>query len=378
VSTPLVHGTVAAGWEPVRDVFERGFAEGVELGAGLCVLVDGEPVVDLWGGWADVAATRAWQADTPCLLFSSTKAATTLCLLALVERGLLRLDDPVARLWPEFAEQGKGAIPIRWLLDHRAGLPAPAHRLTQAEIAAWTPAAQLLAAQAPEWEPGTRHGYHGFTFGWLVGEVVLRATGGTIGTFLARELAGPLGLRMWMGVPDAVSAEVADLDTAGLPDWRSLPFPPDSLVARVFGSVELAGDLWNGEVARGSEIPAANAVADARSLARLYAAVLGPVGAVRLLGDGLRDEALTASSSGPDAVLGVDTTFGLGFVLGGGLIPGLRPGAFGHPGTGGSLGYADPARGLAFGYVPNRMLGAVSADHRAQALMAAVVDCSGG
>src|SRR3954468_7618649 len=194
---PEIDGTTAPGFEPVRRAFARNFAEHGEVGAAVGAYLHGRPVVDLWGGVADPAAGRAWQRDTLQVVFSTTKGVTAACAHLLAQRGELDLDAPVAEYWPEFAENGKDRIPVRWLLTHQAGLPAIDHPITPAEAIAWHPMVTALAAPRPFWEPGPEHGYHGHTYGWLVGEVVRRVTGRSLGTFLAEEIAAPLDLDLW-------------------------------------------------------------------------------------------------------------------------------------------------------------------------------------
>ena len=189
-----IEGDVAPGFERVRDVFGGNFENNGDVGAAVCVYRHGRKVVDLWGGLADAGTARPWTRDTLQLVYSATKAATATCAHLLAQRGELDLDRPAAWYWPEFAAQGKADIPVRWLLSHRAGLPVIDNPMPLADLLAWDPMAAALAAQRPAWEPGTAHGYHGRTFGWLVGEVIRRVSGRSVGTFFAEEIAGPAGL----------------------------------------------------------------------------------------------------------------------------------------------------------------------------------------
>jgi len=206
-----VEGEVAPGFEPVRDAFVRNFTEHGDIGAAVCVYRHGEKVVDLVGGWARPSAAVPYGADTLQLVFSTTKAATAVSALVLAQRGLLDLDAPVARYWPEFAAEGKEGVPVRWLLTHEAGLPTIDATIPLEEALHWTPVVEALAAQRPLWEPGTAHGYHALTFGWLVGEVVRRVSGKSLGSFFADEVAGPLGLEFWIGLPEDREDRVARL-----------------------------------------------------------------------------------------------------------------------------------------------------------------------
>lgn len=212
-----VGGTVAAGFEPVGEAFESNFAERGDVGAACCVYLDGRPVVDLWGGLADARTGQEWAEDTLTLVYSTTKGVTAICAHHLAERGQLDLDAPVSTYWPEFAAAGKEGATVRHLLSHRAGLPAFDTKLAVEQALAWEPAVEALAAQAPLWDPGRRHGYHAVTYGWLVGEVIRRATGRSVGRYLADEIAGPLGLDLWIGLPEAEEGRVARLIPASLP-----------------------------------------------------------------------------------------------------------------------------------------------------------------
>ncbi|MEU7865120.1 serine hydrolase domain-containing protein, partial [Nonomuraea sp. NPDC049141] len=207
----VVSGTVAAGYEPVREAFLANFETRSEIGAALSVYRHGREVARLWGGLADPATGRAWRAETLQVVFSATKSVPAACAHLLAQRGQLDLDAPVAEYWPEFAAAGKDAVPVRWLLSHQAGLPVLDRPVPQAEALTWEPVVAALAAQAPAWEPGTAHGYHGLTYGWLVGEVVRRVSGRSLGTYFADEIATPLGLDFWVGLPASEAHRVARL-----------------------------------------------------------------------------------------------------------------------------------------------------------------------
>ncbi|MEW6269803.1 MAG: serine hydrolase domain-containing protein [Thermodesulfobacteriota bacterium] len=379
---PFVHlqGFVAPGCEPVREEVVRNLAERGDVGAACCVYHRGVPVVDLWGGVADPATGRPWREDTLQLVFSCTKGVTAICVLLLAERGLLDLDAPVARYWPEFAAAGKDKIPVRWMLSHRAGLAAIDGSFTLEQALAWDPVVTALAAQAPAWEPGTRHGYHVRSYGWLLGELVRRVTGRSLGRFLADEVAAPLGLDLFIGLPASeeprVSAIVPPDPPAGpMAEAMERLFAPDTLAGRAMtGPSNLFpyDDRWNRRELHAAELPSSNGITTARALARLYAATIGQVDGVRLLREDTVARACEVQSDGPDAVLYLPTRFGLGFMLPPALAPSAPPSAFGHPGAGGSLAFADPASGIAFGYVMNRMRLDPGNDRRADALVAGV------
>lgn len=380
-----VRGEVDPRFEPLRAAFDRNFSELGDVGAAVCVYYQGRKVVDLWGGWADPKAGQPYEEDTLQLVFSSTKGMTALCAHILAEEGRLDLDSPVAYYWPEFAEAGKGDIPVRWLLSHQAGLPTVDAELSLDEALAWEPVVEALAAQRPYWEPGSAHGYHALTFGWLVGEVVRRVAGRSIGAFFAERVADPLGLQTWIGLPEEHEPRVAPLRSAPMPspddlDPKTLEtfsafLSGDGLALRAlslngaFGWLSRRGGPFNSRELHAAEVPAANGITDARSLARMYAAMIGEVDGVRLIGPARVDLARTPAADGPDRVLLVPSRFGLGFMCHSEFSPLLAPGSFGHSGAGGSLGFADPESAVAFAYVMNEMRLGLAGDERTVALL---------
>ncbi|MEU2261348.1 serine hydrolase domain-containing protein [Streptomyces sp. NPDC019645] len=380
-----VRGTVAEGFEPVRDAFVRNFEARGERGAAVAVYRDGVKVVDLWGGTRDVDGTEPWAVDTAQVVRSATKGVAAAVPLLLHQRGQLDLDAPVGTYWPEFKAAGKERALVRHLLSHRSGVPALDRPLTVAEAADGTSGARAVAAQAPAWEPGTDHGYHAQTYSWLLAEIVRRVTGRTIGRWTAEEIARPLGLDFWIGVPGDEAhrlgriGRIEEPPTASggglkLRPKRSVAEAyrdPDSLTRRAFGAIDPMPDE-NDPAYRAAELPASNGVSTARALARFYAATIGAVDGHRLFAPATLTLARTEESTGPDRVLVVGTRFGLGYMLHGPASPLLGPGSFGHPGRGGSLGFADPETGIALGYVTNGMRKGVTADPRAQALVRAV------
>ncbi|MET8387607.1 serine hydrolase domain-containing protein [Streptosporangium canum] len=384
---PRIGGDTAPGFEGVREAFAANLAGGQEVGAAVGVYLHGRKVVDLWGGIADPETGRRWERDTLQVVFSTTKGVTAACAHLLSQRGELDLDAPVAEYWPEFAANGKDRVPVRWLLTHQAGLPAIDHPITPAEAIAWHPMVTALAAQRPFWEPGTEHGYHAHTYGWLVGEVVRRVTGRSLGTFLAEEIAAPLGLDLWIGLPETerhrVSRIVAaplDLDALARIDLDALPGParevmgayadPTSLTRRSMAVVTppLNHDDPDEQAA---EMPSTNGICTARALARFYAALIGEVDGHRILASDILAAATAEQVSGTDRVLRVPVRIGTGFGLPTPDAFWYSPTAFGFPGYGGSLGFADPANGLAFGYVMNHIQEGVP-DRRAATLLDAV------
>ncbi|HWL42222.1 MAG TPA: serine hydrolase domain-containing protein [Ilumatobacter sp.] len=378
-----VQGLVEPGFGKVAEAFERNFTEHGELGAGFALYAGGRQVVDIWGGVADRASGRAWDADTLQLVFSTTKGATAICVAKLVDDGRLSYDDKVAMHWPEFAAEGKEGITVGELLSHQAGLIAYDRPLTFDEVMAVTPVVEALAAQRPLWQPGTAHGYHALTYGWLAGEVVRRVDGRTLGRFFADEIAGPLGLEFWIGLPEQEEPRVTTLELA--------PPPTDpaeiELLRRMYArganayrALSLDGVIrmmpenhFNTRALHASEMPGANGITTARSLARMYAACVGEVDGVRLLSAETVAAARAERVQADDLTLLRNTRFGAGFWLHEGRTSMIQEGSFGHPGAGGSLGYANPELGIGYGYVMNQMAGGLTGDPRTITLNEAVL-----
>jgi CubicO group peptidase (beta-lactamase class C family) len=364
-----IHGECDARFARLREVFERSFAEDRETGASLAVVLDGRPVVDLWGGHADAARTRAWERDTIVNLYSTTKGWTALCAHVLVDRGELDLDAPVARHWPEFARAGKGAIPVRQLLCHQAGLPGIRRKVEVEDVYDWERMTTLLAEEEPWWPPGTRHGYHALTFGWLVGEVVRRVAGRSLGAFFRDEIAGPLGLDLHVGLGAEHDARVAELIPIPLDQQAGSPIfaNRESLGAKVLSNPRIHPKQTRTRAWRAAEIPAANGHGNARGLARLYGALSrgGEIDGVRVIREAALGEAAREHAVGPDAVLVFPMHWGAGFIVNGQrVIYGPSARSFGHSGYGGSFGFADPDARLGMGYAMNRMGNAVAGDLR--------------
>lgn len=383
-----IGGWTAAGFENVREAFEKNFADGLEIGAAFAAYHDGKKVVDLWGGLADPKTERQWEEDTIMLVFSTTKGATAICANRLAQEGRLDVDAPVVRYWPEFGRAGKEHIPVDYLLSHRAGLAWVDEPLTLDQALAWEPMIHALERQAPLWEPGTAQGYHAVTYGYLVGEVVRRLTGRTIGTYFRDEVAEPLGLDFWIGLPEVHEPRVgrligafggdrddtgADESGATLADLAG----PDSMLWKALtagGSFAESG-IFNTRAVHAAEVPGAAGIGDARSIARMYAACIGEVDGIRLLTPEQLRDATTQRTQGPNIVLlDLDLQFGLGFILRTGIVQLGGPGSFGHFGAGGSAGWADPDARLAFGYVMNRMDMGLAGDPRSYKLVNACYD----
>jgi CubicO group peptidase (beta-lactamase class C family) len=387
-----VSGRFRPRFEPVYQEFVRNFAERGEVGASVCVVWEGETVVDLWGGIARTDTATPWDADTLTHVWSSTKGATALCAHLLADRGLLDLDAPVVQYWPEFGQQGKDAITVAMLLSHQAGLPAVRAPLPAGAFYDWDLMTSSLAAESPFWEPGTRNGYHALTFGFLVGEVVRRVSGTSLGTFFHDEVATPLGLDFWIGLPEEEEARVAPqipADPGPLPQFYLKAFTdPTSIPGLiVFNS---GGYLNPGEAdtraAHAAEIGAAGGITNARGLAEMYAPLAGSRRDALVGDDTLVRMARTVSATGQDATVLVPSRFAAGYVKSAdnrrrptgdrdSVI--LSEEAFGHLGFGGSIGFADPRAHMSFGYAMNKMGGGLALNPRGQSLVDAVYQSLG-
>jgi len=372
--SPSIHGHCDPRFEAVRQIFAENLESGNDLGAGVAFTLHGEPVVDLWGGFLDLEHTQPWARDTLVNLYSTTKGMTAICAHQLIERGQLDVDAPVAEYWPEFAAAGKASIPVRQLLCHQAGLPAIRKPLETSVLYDWEALTAALAEQEPWWEPGTRHGYHALTFGHLVGEVIRRVSGQSVGQFFRENVAQPLDADFHIGLPDKDHARTSTLHgrlIGGDPkaSGSEIPEPlkafmrdmadPTTMTGGAFNNPRIPPDAVNSAEWRRAEIPAANGHGTARSLARIYGALAcgGEIDGVRILDGKSIDRAIEVQADGPDAVLGgMPMRFGLGFMLRSPIMPlSPNPRAFGHPGAGGSIGMADPDAGVGFGYTPNKM-----------------------
>lgn len=380
--TAAVTGLVEPGFEGVRAAFAGNFTAGLEVGAALCVHVGGHKVVDLCGGSFDAEGTRSYGPDTLQLVFSSTKGATAACANLLAQRGQLDLDAPVAQYWPEFAQAGKDTLPVRFLLSHQAGLPAIDRALAPEEVQAWDPVIDALAAQAPFWEPGTAHGYHALTYGYLVGEVVRRISGRSLGTFFAEEVAGPLGLDFFIGLPATLEPRVSPVVAAPIAGAaQGGAGYASTLLARALNMGGAFRDrVWMNRPAwHAAEVPGGNGITNATSLSRLYAGLVGAVEGgppQALLSPEQMEEARTVLTFGEDQVFRsvgfpLKQKIGLGFWRASPAATWGGAGSFGHGGAGGSYGFADPEHGLAIGYVMNKMADGVVVDPRSSGIISA-------
>jgi CubicO group peptidase (beta-lactamase class C family) len=373
----------------VRDAFERNFEDLREIGAAVAVYVGGQKVVDLWGGVRERSAQPApWTQDTLVNVYSSTKGLAALCVQQLIDRGLLDPDARVADYWPEFAHAGKADVRLRTLLCHAAGLAALTRRLPQQAVYNQALMASALADQAPHWPPGTRHGYHAQTFGFLLAELVRRAAGHTLGQHLREQIAGPLQAEAYIGLPEALDPRVAKVtrplgeepprdEVDLLAVWKR---EPGSLTAQAFNNPTPQPGAVQTRAYRAAELPSSNGHASALGLARIYAAASGSAprevpGATGVFSPACAARCAEEHVWGEDLVLRVRTRFGPGFMLsqpsGSGHF-GPNPRSFGHPGMGGSLGFADPDAGVGFGYVMNRAGAGILIDPRPRRLIDAL------
>ena len=384
--SPLTVDIVAPGWEPVRDAFLEGFDKGEEHGAQVAVYHRGSCVVDLTGGWQDKDHTVPYGPDALQVVFSTTKGITSIAVAMCVEQGLLDYSEKVATYWPEFAAQGKGDITVAQLLSHRGGLYTVDGPITLEEALDWDTVTQRLSVTAPRFPVDSGHGYHAITFGWLAGELVRRVTGKSLGTFVRDHIVAPLGAEFHIGLPEHLEPRVARLLAHPIPK-----FPPD--IARIMMERSAPGTRGaealsvNGAFGQGAfnkpevhraEIPGANGIGNARSLARIYAATLGEVDGVRLLGDdALARATVNNTPEGEmDMVLISETVFAMGFMLHCDRSKFSGPGAFGHNGAGGSVSFADPVRSMGFSYVMNTMMTVYDEDPRRSRLVTAAARCA--
>ena len=390
-----VHGDYSAQWQPVADVFAQNVLERGDDGAACTIYQSGRPVLSLWGGHADKACKEAWQQDTLVNVFSAAKPILAWAVLDLAARGKLDLDAPVAEYWPEFAGQGKQGISTRMLLGHRAGLPALEQPVADELIYDWQAMITELAAQSPTWEPGTAVGYHVFTFGWLLGEVVARVSGIPIAEFVEQRLRQGHNIDLCFGVADDDLPRVADVEpylkagekqrraekraqlATGVSGARRRPEWQDTTFFKAFHNPPTLAWGTNGLAWRQAVIPGGNGHASGGALARFYGLL---VSGEDLLPASMLDHCRDELSSGKDRVLGLPARFSHGFMLSDpqGLFNlGIEAECFGHAGAGGSLGFADPQQELGFSYVTRHISKGMMGDRRANKLIAAAYGCLG-
>lgn len=377
-----IHGNFEPEYAAVAEAFRAAFSDRPTMGGALHIVVEGTSVIDLWGGVADERSGRAWTRDTPSVVFSCTKGLMSILVAKLVEEGRLDYAAPVARYWPEFAAAGKSDITVGQALAHQAGLSAPRETLTEDDIIDWDRVTAVLAAQEPLWPFGSGYAYHALTHGWLTGELVRRVTGMSAGAYFSQEIATPLGVDAWIGLPDALadrpahlqvsaplSALWADEATKSAPNW---PYRAMTLGDALPADLVTDEGGFNSQRIRAAEIPGAGGIATAEALATIWAATVSPIRGRRLIGDAVLAQATQTQSEGV-SVFGGDPPYsrwGYGFQLDSAARRYLSDGCLGHDGAGGQVGFADPQRQIGFGFVTNWMMG--PEDQRATEIISAL------
>jgi CubicO group peptidase (beta-lactamase class C family) len=380
LSDVSIEGAVAPGFEPVRDLFIANFERDGplrEVGASVSVYQRGRRVVDLWGGYRDAARTRPWARDTLANVYSTTKGIVAVAVAMAVERGLIDYAAPVVRYWPEYGAAGKERTTVAQALSHQAGLPGFAEPTGPEDVYDWAGACEKLARQAPSWVPGEATSYHAGTFGFLAGEIFRRATGKTLGAFIASDIAGPLGADIHLGLPVFEDARVAEMIApAAAPDLAALNLPPAAMMALT--NPDLAPQQANTRAWRAAELPAMNMHATADGVARVYGALAngGELDGVRVMKPQTIARMLEVQSRRRDMMLGVEIEWAHGLPRNNTGVFGPNPNAFGHTGWGGSFGYADPDSGIGAAYVMNRMGPELVGDARAVGLARAISNCA--
>lgn len=391
-----VSGFVADGWSDVADVLAESISSKAEIGAGVAIVHRGQLVVDIVGGFADNSAATAYTHDTLQLVFSTTKGVVATAVAMCVQRGLLSYEDPVSQIWPEFAAHGKESVTVAQLLSHQAGLYTVDGDITLEEALQWNTITRRLAQTAPLFPVGQTHGYHAITFGWLAGQLVQLVDGRSIGRFIREEIANPLNGEIYVGLPEHLEPRVSPVNTGWsksltetIVETKPLAPPPpmpgaDTPLGRalsVNGAFNAKGGFNRRDI-HAAEVPGANGISNARSLATMYASLIGEVdvdgNAVRLLNEETMKKAnATVTPAGErDLCLMMKTTFGMGYMTANEGTAYQQQGSFGHPGAGGSVSFADPSRQMGFSYIMNRMGSALLGDVRARNLVAAASRCA--
>lgn len=394
-ASTAVNGTCDPRFAAVREEFERNFAERGEVGASVCVMVDGEPRVDLWGGLADADAGRPWDRETLNVIMSATKGAAALCAHLLIDRGQLDVEAPVATYWPEFAARGKESVTVHQVMTHQSGVCHVSETLPEGGFFDWSLMIKLIENSEPFWEPGTRQGYHPLTFGHMLGELVRRVDGRRIGQFFQDEVAGPLGLDFWIGLPEELEGRVApsivwDVDGGDPipPAVQAAIEDPSCVQARIGGNDGgWFGNLWDTRAAHAAELPAAGGITNARGLAGMYAPLSlgGALAGTRIVSeDAVVRMGAPRAMTDRDFYMLVRTAFTLGFSkswsnlhIAGNNSMIIGQDAFGTPGAGGQIGFADPSYRLAFGYTMTKHGFGMALNSRGQALIDATYQALG-
>ena len=368
-----INGFCEDRFKSVKEAFVKNFEEDLEVGASFAATLNGKFVIDLWGGYTDAAKTRPWDQDTIVNVYSTTKVMTSICIHMLVDRGLLDLDAPVADYWPEFAQAGKEVLPVRYLLSHTSGLAGFDRTIRPKMLYKWEKIVNMLAAQKPWWEPGTKSGYHTTTFGYPLGELVRRITKKSIGTFFREEVALPLKADFYIGLPEEHDSRVAELIPPPPVDLSEFgDIDPNSIAMKSLTNPLLDVSITKTREWRAAEIPAANGHGNARSVAKITAALAcgGELDGVKLLSEETIKRSIEEQSYGTDLVLNVPIRFGLGWGLQSKELPiGPNPNVFFWGGYGGSINIIDPDAKLSIAYVMNKMVSTLTGDPRSTRLI---------
>ena len=371
-----IHGHCDEKYLPVKEAFTENFQQGLEVGSSVAVTEGGKYVVDLWGGHANLEATRPWEEDTVVIVWSTTKIMTSLCALMLVDRGQIDLDAPVAAYWPEFAQGGKEKMPVRYLFSHTAGLPAFDEKIPFEALYDWDAIVDRLARQEPWWEPGTASGYHSTTMGYLLGELVRRISGQSLGTFFRTEVAEKLGADFHIGLPETERERLATFLEEE--DEFFDDVEPGSIAARFYANDHIANEhdrpLWSSSACMSAEIPSVNGHGNARSIARVGSAIAmgGELDGVRLLSRATLDKALEEQIYKTDLVAKERIRFGLGMGLNSSEFPFPNPNTLHWGGRGGSFCMMDLDAGICCAYAMNHMLPGFGHDPRNQSIQQAL------
>ena len=370
--TTKIHGTVDPRFEKVKEAMASNFADGLDHGAAVALMLDGELVVDLWAGYADKAKNKLWQRDTIVNVWSSTKGVVAAAVGMLSHQGKLHYDKPIASVWPEFAAGGKEQITLNQTMSHISGVNGLNVKVTEKDLIAWTPYVDALAAMTPNWKPGTDCAYHALSYGHLAAEPLRRVTGKSIGQFVREEIARPLGVEFYIGVPQEHDHRCAEMiEGAGCNDWVSVvlasPYP------QACANPTPVATAPNHRRWRAAEVPGGNGHCDARALASIYGDICG--GHSKLMNKETRAEASRVRFRGQDTSFNLPTVWGAGFRLEDesyGIWASKQ--TIGHGGWGGTMAFGDPEAGLGFAYVTNNMLGFETIDPRRERLIFAVYD----
>ena len=372
-----IHGECDPQFSKVKETFEKLYQEDREIGSCFAVYKDGNPLVELWGGFQDKDKTKPWQKDNLVTVYSTTKGVAAFCIALAMEKGLLKYEEKVSTYWPEFASNGKEDITVGMLMSHQAGICSPETRNVD-DYYNQNLMAEKLAGMTPIWEPGTASGYHSMTFGWLTSELILRVTGKSLGTFFREEVGDQHEIDFFIGLPESEDHRVAELVPFEIVRNENSEQQKIELTEAQKSQRNSAGtlDIQNTKAWRQAEIPSANGQGNAGGLAKFYSLIVPEDNSIKLLKDDTVNQMTTMQIEGRDLVLAVQVRWGVGFILNKHkVIYGPVESAFGHSGYGGSCAFGDPENKIGVSYVMNRMLDNFNADGRSIELINATYDC---